>query len=59
MGAPMARHLAKSHAVTVWNRSAEKAQALADVAKVANDPVDAARGARDIVTAEYLSPQHQ
>lgn len=53
MGAPMARHLAKDHSVTVWNRSIEKAQALADVAKVASDPREAAEGA-DIVISMLI-----
>lgn len=53
MGAPMARHLTKNHAVTVWNRSVEKAQALADVAKVASDPKEAAQGA-DIVISMLI-----
>lgn len=53
MGAPMARHLAKNHVVTVWNRSVEKAQALADVATVANDPKEAAQEA-DIVISMLI-----
>jgi 2-hydroxy-3-oxopropionate reductase len=50
MGGPMARHLAKSHQVTVWNRSSEKAQALADVATVAATAVEAARGADVVIS---------
>jgi 3-hydroxyisobutyrate dehydrogenase len=52
MGGPMARNLAKAgHRVTVWNRTAEKAQALAgEVARVAGDPEDAVRGAQVVVT---------
>ena len=46
MGAPMARNLLKAgHAVTVWNRSAEKAQALAeDGAEVAATAAEAVEG---------------
>ena len=46
MGAPMARNLLKAgHSVAVWNRTPEKAKALAsDGAEVANSPSDAARG---------------
>jgi 2-hydroxy-3-oxopropionate reductase len=40
MGAPMMRRLAAAGCdVTVWNRTAAKAHALADVATVADDPV--------------------
>ena len=52
MGAPMARNLRKAgHEVRAWNRSADKAEALADdgvepVAEIA----DAARGADVVVT---------
>jgi len=46
MGAPMAGHLvAAGHEVTVWNRTASRAEPLrAKGAKVAASPVDAARG---------------
>jgi 3-hydroxyisobutyrate dehydrogenase len=52
MGAPMARHLAQAgHDVTAWNRSPEKAQALAEHGvSVAADPAAAAVGAEAIVT---------
>ncbi|WP_128255725.1 NAD(P)-dependent oxidoreductase [Falsirhodobacter deserti] len=52
MGAPMARRLlAAGHRVTVWNRAAEKAEALAAVgAVVAPDPAQAARGASIVFT---------
>lgn len=50
MGGPMARHLAESHTVTVWNRSASKAQALADVARIANSPQEAAAGAELVIS---------
>jgi 2-hydroxy-3-oxopropionate reductase len=53
MGAPMARHLARDHQVTVWNRTKEKADALSDVAKVATSAVEAARGA-DVVIAMLI-----
>jgi 3-hydroxyisobutyrate dehydrogenase-like beta-hydroxyacid dehydrogenase len=44
--------LARGHEVTVWNRSADKARALAaDGARVAEDPAAAARGAERL----YLS----
>ncbi|GAA4681859.1 NAD(P)-dependent oxidoreductase [Nocardioides nanhaiensis] len=50
MGAAMARRLlAHEHDVRVWNRSLDKAQALADDgAVVASDPAEAVRGA-DVV----------
>jgi 3-hydroxyisobutyrate dehydrogenase len=52
MGAPMARHLAQAgHDVTVWNRSAEKAQPLAEHgARVADDPASAVTGSDVVVT---------
>jgi 3-hydroxyisobutyrate dehydrogenase len=52
MGAPMARHLAQAgHDVTVWNRTAGKAQPLAEHgATVAQDPASAVRGADVLVT---------
>ncbi|WP_127145565.1 NAD(P)-dependent oxidoreductase [Pelagibacterium montanilacus] len=49
MGAPMARNLAGRFDVKVWNRSADKAQALADVASVAASPAQAAAGADVVV----------
>ena len=49
MGAHMARRLAGSHGVTVWNRSPEKAQALADVAQVVPSPEAAAKGADCVI----------
>src|SRR5438046_7578767 len=46
MGSGMAASLAKAgHAVTVWNRSPDKAQNLATVAKLAATPAEAARTA--------------
>jgi 3-hydroxyisobutyrate dehydrogenase len=51
MGAGMARSLAGAgFDLTVWNRSAAKAQALADVARVAADPADAVAGADVVLT---------
>lgn len=51
MGRHMARHLATAgFDVTVWNRSRPKAEALADVARVADGPVDAVTGADCVVT---------
>ena len=46
MGSGMAASLAKAgHAVAVWNRSPEKAQSLAAIARVAATPAEAARSA--------------
>jgi 2-hydroxy-3-oxopropionate reductase len=52
MGAPMARNLLKAgFAVTVWNRTAAKAAALAaDGARVAASPAEAAQGADLLIT---------
>jgi 3-hydroxyisobutyrate dehydrogenase len=52
MGAPMARHLADGgHDVTVWNRTAAKAQPLVSHgARVAADPAAAMAGAEVVVT---------
>ncbi|WP_298957111.1 NAD(P)-dependent oxidoreductase [uncultured Methylobacterium sp.] len=51
MGAPMARHLCRAgHAVRAWNRSPDKAAALAaDGATPAADPHAALRGAEAVV----------
>src|SRR5947199_6426717 len=50
MGAPMARNLATAgHEVVVWNRTREKADAVAG-ATVADSPQDAVRGAQVVVT---------
>ncbi len=50
LGAGMVRNLlAKGEAVRVWNRTADKAEALAaDGAEVASSPADAVRGARRV-----------
>lgn len=52
MGAPMARRLvAAGHDVAVWNRTKERAAALAgDGARVADFPGDAAAGAEIVIT---------
>jgi 3-hydroxyisobutyrate dehydrogenase len=52
MGAPMARNLlAAGFGVRAWNRTAEKAEALAgDGAEVAGTPLEAATGADAVVT---------
>ena len=52
MGAPMARRLlGAGHDVTVWNRDATKARALADDgARIAPDAADAVRGADLVFT---------
>jgi len=51
MGAPMARNIAKSGLpVRVWNRTREKAEALADVATVADTVADAVTGADVVIT---------
>ena len=52
MGAGMARNLLRAgHTVAVYNRSREKAEALAaDGARVANSPADAASGAEAVMT---------
>lgn len=51
MGAPMARNIAEAgFEVTVWNRTPAKAQALADVATVADDARTAVAGADAVIT---------
>src|ERR1700760_5124599 len=52
MGSPMARHLVKAgHHVTVWNRTAAKAEPLkADGVKVARSLSEAATGAEIVIT---------
>jgi 3-hydroxyisobutyrate dehydrogenase len=54
IGAPMARHLARSpFTLAVWNRTASRAHAFAaahDGVRVAASPADAARGAALVVT---------
>lgn len=54
MGAGMARTIAAAGMpVRVWNRTVEKAEALADVAEVCTTPADAVRGADVVVTMLY------
>ncbi|WP_027861499.1 NAD(P)-dependent oxidoreductase [Marmoricola sp. URHB0036] len=51
MGAPMARNIAQAGmAVRVWNRSREKADALADVATVCDTVAEAVEGADVVIT---------
>ncbi len=51
MGAPMARNIAGAgFRVTVWNRTPSKAEALADIAAVADDPRAAVAEADAIIT---------
>src|SRR5688500_14463444 len=51
IGAPMARHLpTKGFALTVWNRTRERAMEFAAVARVARTPAGAARDADVIIT---------
>ncbi|RJK94713.1 NAD(P)-dependent oxidoreductase [Vallicoccus soli] len=51
MGAPMARRIAGAGLpLRVWNRTAERARPLADVAEVLDDPAAAVRGADVVVT---------
>jgi 3-hydroxyisobutyrate dehydrogenase-like beta-hydroxyacid dehydrogenase len=51
MGAPMARRVAASFPLAVWNRTRAKAEALSGVvASVASTPKEAARGAGVVVT---------
>lgn len=54
MGAPMVRRLAQAgHRLTIWNRSAERAQSLADVARITKTPAHAVQDA-DIIIAMLL-----
>jgi len=52
IGTPMARHVAAHHALTVWNRTATKAEsfAAASGATLAASPAAAARGAPVVIT---------
>jgi 3-hydroxyisobutyrate dehydrogenase len=52
MGGPMARNLLRAgHEVTVWNRTAQKAEALAEEgARIASTPADAVRDAEIVLT---------
>lgn len=54
MGAAMARRIAASGlSVRVWNRTAERAQPLADVATVAATPAEAVQDAHIVLTMMY------
>ena len=54
MGAGMARNIAKAGMpLRVWNRSSDKAKALADVAHVADSVADAVDGADIVLTMVY------
>jgi 3-hydroxyisobutyrate dehydrogenase len=52
IGAPMARHLAGRHALTVWNRTAARAEAFAEAsgARAVGTPREAAAGADVLIT---------
>jgi 3-hydroxyisobutyrate dehydrogenase len=52
IGAPMAAHLARHHALTVWNRTAGRATEFAAIhrARAARTPREAAAGAEVVVT---------
>jgi 3-hydroxyisobutyrate dehydrogenase len=52
IGAPMAAHLAKRHALTVWNRTAARATEFASThgARAAGTPREAAAGAEVVLT---------
>ena len=46
MGSELARHVMKSHEVTVWNRTAQRAQPLVEEgAQLADSPAAAVDGA--------------
>ncbi|MFH0411010.1 NAD(P)-dependent oxidoreductase [Corynebacterium sp. L4756] len=54
MGTELARHVMKSHEVTVWNRTAERAQPLVDEgATLADSPAAAVEGAEVIITSLF------
>ena len=51
MGAPMAaRLIGAGHAVTVWNRTRARAEAVEGAARIADSPADAARDVEAVVT---------
>ena len=52
IGAPMARHIASAHQLTVWNRTAAKVEAFGGElgVRVAGTASDAARGADVVIT---------
>ncbi|MGV0325974.1 NAD(P)-dependent oxidoreductase [Corynebacterium confusum] len=54
MGSELARHLLKDHEVTVWNRTAEKAQPLVDEgAQLATSPEEAVADAEVVCTSLF------
>ncbi|MGO2652641.1 NAD(P)-dependent oxidoreductase [Corynebacterium casei] len=54
MGSELARYVKKSHDVTVWNRTAERAQPLVDEgATLADSPAAAVEGAEVIITSLF------
>lgn len=54
MGTELALHLLAEHELTVWNRTAERTQRLADAgARVASSPADAVDGAEIVVTSLF------
>ena len=56
MGAAMAANVGRKYALTVWNRSHERAQPLVDAgARLALTPADAARGA-DVIVLMLADP---
>ncbi len=61
MGAPMAKRLlAARHELTVWNRSHERAEALAkEGAQVAATPADVARASDVVITMLFDDEAHQ
>ncbi|MGA2672188.1 MAG: NAD(P)-dependent oxidoreductase [Terracidiphilus sp.] len=61
MGTPMARRLlAAGYEVTVWNRSRERAEALAaQGAWIAATPAEAARGAEAVLTSLFDDAAHE
>jgi 3-hydroxyisobutyrate dehydrogenase-like beta-hydroxyacid dehydrogenase len=61
MGTPMARHLlAAGHALTVWNRSPQRAQPLVDAGAIAaKTPSDAVQHASAVFTMLFDDAAHQ
>ena len=61
MGTPMARRLlAAGHELTAWNRTRERAEALAaEGAQVASTPAEAALGAEAVLTSLFDDAAHE
>jgi len=61
MGMPMARRLlGAEHEITVWNRTRERAEAMAAAgAEVASTPAEAARGADAVLTMLFDDAAHE